>query len=224
MKLAEARDIVRAGVMNTNLTETNTPRLDQMIQFILELVIEKAKVTRRTDTAPTVTDAAGIDITAQTNLANFLPATMTRNPRISYDEVEHKSFDTVRRKLASDTSTGQPTMIAWDSDAASGFLYPIPDAVYTISFAHAPELISWIPGINQPDGDDEEVTLNIPDRILRPALVYGVASALVYHQQEANPWAIVGDKLFKQWLDELPGMIDPDSGAEHDQDEGLSQV
>jgi len=224
MKLGEAREFVRSGVMNTNLTEEHLPRLDQGIQFILNLVIEKAKVTRRTDTVPTVADTTAIDVTAVANLAEFFPSTMTREPRIAYDDVIHKSFDTVRRKLKGDSSTGQPTMIAWDTDSATGFLYPIPDAVYTISISHAPELVAWVPGIPQPDEDSAEVTLNVPDRIIRPALVYGVASFLTYHQQEANPWAVVGEKRFQDWLATLPGFIDPDSGGEHDQDEDLMQT
>lgn len=111
----------------------------------------------------------------------------------------------IRRRLdAYPNQTGQPSYIAFEGHRY-GFVYPTPDAAYTISVLWHPPFTTIDPGCSPDD-----LELNIPDRLIRPPFWYGCASALVYGESE-NLWATTGWKLFLEHIPDVSKMsnIDP---------------
>lgn len=198
MKLDEARQVVTDGVLHIDPNNTfDDQKIDRAISFAASLFANETKCCiTQTNFAITAATAA-VTFTADSSSAEvvgFQPA-FIEHLRIGYADVQRVDYDYVRRRLEADSTAAKPTTIAFET-YTSALVYPVPDANYTlVATWAAPFNTSWSLGTKA------EVTLNIPDRLIRPMLWYGAAAALVYGQMGGNPWPSTGWKLFLEYIE-----------------------
>lgn len=211
MKLAEARQYVTKSALTSNTSTYGLDRVDYAIQLGLGMFIEETKCSVVTTNVTTPSSGNAIDVTATSGLGDFVPAHMIR-ATISNEQVWHKGIDYLHRQIDGDSGTGQPHCIGWDGGASNGYVYPAFDQSYTLAITHAKALIDWLPGIAQPDSSGAVVTLNVPDRFIRPALVF-ICSSYLIHGSNAKVFQTESWRRGEEWIRTVRGLCDMDAGA-----------
>ena len=201
MYIQEARKIVVKSVLWTNMAEEGgggyaPEQLDRAIQFACNFLANESRCTLITNTVTLSGSTAAVDLSSDTNFNGFMPG-MATGYRIGYSDMDATDFEHIRRKLAFDTVEAQPTLIGWET-LNTGFVYPVPDTSYTLT-------IGWHPPFTEFEaGTTASILLNIPDRLLMPALWYGAGTALVYGEPvtESN-WASTGWQRFLEYVEKV---------------------
>ncbi len=75
--------------------------------------------------------------------------------------------------------SGQPTKMAFNTQTASGIVYPTPDQNYTLTLAWQNQFTQWTAG-----GASGAITFNIPDDYMRDILMNAVPEQMQYSEQD----------------------------------------
>lgn len=200
--LTEARLIIAHGVGRTLAAGTpfTEDKADVAIKAVLHHVNFTAKVLRSRATFETVADQVAANFTTASTTFEMRRLLSMRIGLASgtdlYDPFTHKNLNYVQRLLSTDTGTAQPKFLGFETNAIA-LLYPIPDAAYTITYI-------W----NEPEADfaiganGADVTFNMPEDVIYPALTWGGTAAFQYHDMATR----VGSRgwiQYEKWLAEL---------------------
>jgi len=168
MILTDARTYIAESALNSSVDALDAERIDRGIQFGLGYFIEETRCTRTVDTVPWVNGSNAIDVPA-TITNEFQPSKVERVTvdNADRDPVAVVDFDEMLRLIRDEGGTGTPEYIGWESEA-DGRVYPQPDAAGNLKITHVPALISFTAGTGSPGS----VTLNVPERWIRPALAF----------------------------------------------------
>jgi hypothetical protein len=108
-------------------------------------------------------------------------------------------FNTILDYQISLATTGQPQAIGFQSWTTAA-LYPIPDDAYTLKVRWFDFFTTWTAG----DSGADDLTLNLPDDLLRQVLLYG-APAFLQHNDPEHAYATVSGRKFSEFIDRLVG-------------------
>jgi hypothetical protein len=216
MNLAEAREFVASSALNSSVNAKTPISVDRSLQFGLSFFEVQTGCTRTTTSVSLSSDINEVDVTATSGLEDFVSSTYLSSRIQGNKPFQRVTFDMIQRLIANENADGEPFMCAWN-EGSDGLVYPKTNAAFTWKITHKPALTSWVPGVPQPDENGEEVTLNIPDRFIRPALAFICATYLNAGSSdtylESSGW-----KMGMEWVIEVRGQCAGDIGAYHDID------
>lgn len=179
LTLKEARATLLSSVLHVSERDFVPLDLDRAIRGSFNRFLRETQITRTTTAVPTVSGTATLDITATSGAGEFRPGMLLDVPFISsatgtYYPVYGAAWDAIRSQLRESTARDRPEQIAWLT-ADTAYLYPIPDAVYTITFTWWAPLTSF----NAGTGDPGAVSLNIPEQYVDDLLYWGTRAYLL---------------------------------------------
>lgn len=205
MTLEEARQTLQKSILQVGDQDFPPDRLDRAIRGSFNRFLRETHVSRTTVDATTVISQVTLDVTAAPGGEDFLPGYLYAESFISssgtdqYKEVNKSSWRQVREELQLSQTTGRPELIAW-LGPSRGYLFPIPDLAYSISFPFWKPLVNW--EIGTPDGSDIE--LNVPKQYVDDVLWWGARSYLL-RGAPGHPEVEAATQAFEMLIDESKG-------------------
>jgi hypothetical protein len=180
MNLDEARNTLLRSILHTSDRDFDKGALDRSIRGSFNRFMRETGIGRTETNQVTVSNNETIDVTAVPGSEQFSPGLLYEVPFISssgsnqWEAVRVGSFNTVRSDHEESTATGFPERVAWLS-SSRGYLFPTPDAAYTITFPWRQPLVTW--DIGTPDGS--LIELNLPERYIDDVLWHGSRAYLL---------------------------------------------
>ena len=179
-------------------------RKHRMIRRAGNKFLRETQISRTTTSRNTAASTATIDVTAATGAGSFLPGYLYSAPFITtsgaaqYRPLAVLAFDMVRQYLEnSPSTTGVPEMIGWLTPSG-GYMYPVPNAVYAVSFPW------WQPLTSMTPGQAVDATLNLPEQYADDIIGFGAYGYLVHglpgHGEGQNLLA-----MFEQLIEQVRG-------------------
>lgn len=201
--LTELRLDIRDGMLLADATTYPNDRVDRAIRMIGNDFLARTKCNSTTSTVATVASTATVDVDA--TITDFKPWHVLAM-RIGYDEVINEGYDWIRRKLDDDTAEDQPEHYAFESADATMTMYPIPNAIYTVTIRYWRPFTTWTIGTGAGDG----VTFNIPDEILLRFMRHGCAAVIQFNdpvsRYNSQAW-----NTYLEVVDSMGGSVEPRS-------------
>jgi hypothetical protein len=197
MTLTEARAILSQAARNAVGDTYTDAQRDRAIQYIGEDLLLRTACVRSTGTVALLADTAAASASA---LTAFLPERLLHAWIGDSPDLEQVEHARVREWRTADATTGRPLGLAFTSGTALE-VYPTPDTAYTLNLEWVPTFTAFTPGAG---GDG--VTLNIPDRILRPALWTGGVWALQRNDMDHQSLALAAKQEYDTLITSLRGL------------------
>lgn len=196
MNLLEARNITTDGVLHIGNSTFSPAKIDRAIQFALNYFVNETRCVTAKGTLAIQKDAYEVDFS---ELDGFQPS-FVQHMRIGFRQLQIADYEYVRGELEMGGVAGRPTHIGFET-FTNAIISPEADDDYTLTVSWNPPATTWVPGLDVSEAN--ELELNVPDRLIRPALWYGAAAALVYGQMDGNPWPSTGWQLFQQYTEQV---------------------
>ena len=206
MTTDEAVAIAKVALRDPNHYAYPLTDVSEAIRFVLGELARLTRVTRATDTIAIGSGVSVLDLSTLNDTHTFSAERITGAPFwIDGDPVELVNIEKVRElHVKQSDATGQPTQVTFTDEDNIQF-WPTTDATCTLS-------VIWSPYYDETDS-----TINIPDRYIRPAIMWGVPAFLRYAGREemnASPmWLRFMEYVhsIKRSVSFDPGIVKPDT-------------
>lgn len=210
MNLTEARSTVVNGALHVaeNDGQYGPAEIDRAIRFVGNDFVTATHCTTGVVAVTLESGSHVIDLTTHTGLENFvIPNFLSAD--IDGEFVDRVPAWTAKRYFQqSKTPAGQPVFVGFDSPKRV-WLYPEPDAQYTLHIQWWAPFTAWTAGTDESDA----VELNIPAQHIDGVLRFGAATAMVY----ADPNSLytqTGWQQYQMLRDRAAAMYDVEATAE----------
>ena len=187
MYLSEARRILRQFAKDAADESTyRDDEIDRAIQTVCDDFILATGCTATKSTVALTADDPDLGTLPTGFLADMIRRAWITS-RGELEIIDHrnllaKQLSTVNEEDDS-VLTGRPEFLAFSSPTA-GEVYPTPGDDYTLNILYVAPLTSFTPGTSSASS----TLINIPDHLLRQALIYG-ASAILQHNETEKAFA-----------------------------------
>ena len=129
-----------------------------------------------------------------------------------YQRLEKIGFDQYSRRLKEARIVKKPEQIAFRDDDGVAYLYPIPDAAYTLFMTLRDIETDWA----VPISDQSTITFKLPESLLKPIMMFGVPALIQHNFDFTNAKKDGGWAKMEEWLYKLKGNYGADDGADYD--------
>ncbi len=175
----QARQIVTNSVLHTYDAAFDLEKTDRAIIAACNRFLRETHVARATNTISALASTIEYDLDTEVS-TGFRPDQIIGVPHIASTDwrpVQVVDYEVLRRMHDAVTASGRPELVAFHGDKA--YLYPTPDASYTITLQswELLDVSSWT--IGGTDASTVAHTLNIPDRWAYDVLWFGARGYLL---------------------------------------------
>ena len=190
MNLSTVQQLIYRA-MKTNDATYPTEHVTDAVRLVGEKFLRETGLSRTSGSVTLANAASTLDVV--TTLTDFRPERLLQiHQATSFEPVSVVDYDTVRRSHENNSSTGEPELLGWQSDALA-LVYPTADQAYTLTVIYSKPLISTT-GANP--------TLNIPDEYCYEAF-YFAGPAVVEHTDPNALYADRGWQRFEKLIEDI---------------------
>ena len=191
-----SRGLLQVTARNGGVAAYSPTILDMYLKTAFQQMLERTQLGYTTITQATTANTYTYDLSSTTFLDSRFVYAMIGNKVLKSPDFPTlaRYYDTTINPVA---PVGEPTSVAFYNHNQM-YVYPNPDAVYSIELTYKAPLIAWTEGAT--DGTTTAVVINLPEEAARQCVVYGAA---YYLESSDKEMAASTSARFKEWTDSL---------------------